>query len=84
MLRVAGTLSKSTEVMKEVNTIIKAPELQKTMVEMSKGKEQTGQTYLLLQGVRPHVRETRALGVFPVGGCRHIEWDQRCAAWAIS
>lgn len=38
MLRVAGTLSKSTEVMKQVNTIIKAPELQKTMMEMSKGK----------------------------------------------
>ncbi|KXZ56318.1 hypothetical protein GPECTOR_1g280 [Gonium pectorale] len=37
MLRVAGTLSKSTEVMKEVNVIIKAPELQKTMMDMSKG-----------------------------------------------
>jgi hypothetical protein len=37
MLRVAGTLSKSTEVMKAVNTMIKAPELQRTMMEMSKG-----------------------------------------------
>lgn len=42
MLRVAGTLSKSTEVMKEVNTIIKAPELQKTMVEMSKEMMKAG------------------------------------------
>ncbi len=43
MLRVAGTLSKSTEVMKQVNTIIKAPELQKTMMEMSKGGCSKGQ-----------------------------------------
>lgn len=50
MLRVAGTLSKSTEVMKEVNTIIKAPELQKTMVEMSKGKEQTCRTEHMFVG----------------------------------
>jgi hypothetical protein len=41
MLRVAGTLSKSTEVMKMVNTIIRAPELQKTVMEMSKGARAT-------------------------------------------
>ncbi|KAG2450517.1 hypothetical protein HYH02_005018 [Chlamydomonas schloesseri] len=42
MLRVAGTLSKSTEVMKQINTIIKAPELQKTMMEMSKEMMKAG------------------------------------------
>ncbi|GLC32973.1 hypothetical protein PLESTM_000010000 [Pleodorina starrii] len=42
MMRVAGTLSKSTEVMKAVNTIIKAPELQKTMMEMSKEMMKAG------------------------------------------
>ncbi|EFJ43867.1 hypothetical protein VOLCADRAFT_102242 [Volvox carteri f. nagariensis] len=42
MLRVAGTLSKSTEVMKAVNTVIKAPELQKTMMEMSKEMMKVG------------------------------------------
>ncbi|KAG2493317.1 hypothetical protein HYH03_008452 [Edaphochlamys debaryana] len=42
MLRVAGTLSRSTEVMKEINTIIKAPELQKTMMEMSKEMMKAG------------------------------------------
>jgi hypothetical protein len=37
MLRVSGTLSKSTDVMKLVNDTIKLPEMQKTMFEMSKG-----------------------------------------------
>ncbi|GFR47283.1 hypothetical protein Agub_g8970 [Astrephomene gubernaculifera] len=42
MLRVAGTLSKSTEVMRQVNSIIKAPELQRTMMEMSKEMMKVG------------------------------------------
>ncbi len=37
MLKVAQTLGKSTEVMKLVNQLMKMPEMQKTMVEMSKG-----------------------------------------------
>ena len=37
MIRVAGTLGKSTEVMKGVNKLMKIPELQKSMMEMSKG-----------------------------------------------
>lgn len=37
MIRVAGTLDKSTEVMKGVNKLMKIPELQKSMMEMSKG-----------------------------------------------
>jgi hypothetical protein len=37
MLRVSGTLQKSTDVMKLVNDTIKLPEMQKTMFEMSKG-----------------------------------------------
>jgi charged multivesicular body protein 3 len=39
MLRVSGTLQKSTDVMKLVNDTIKLPEMQKTMFEMSKGAE---------------------------------------------
>jgi hypothetical protein len=37
MLRVAGHLQKSTEVMKLVNDTMKLPEMQKAMMEMSKG-----------------------------------------------
>lgn len=37
MLRVSGTLQKSTDVMKLVNDTIKLPEMQRTMFEMSKG-----------------------------------------------
>jgi hypothetical protein len=37
MLRVSGTLQKSTDVMKLVNDTLKLPEMQKTMFEMSKG-----------------------------------------------
>lgn len=37
MLRVSGTLQKSTDVMKLVNDTLKLPEMQKTMMEMSKG-----------------------------------------------
>ena len=37
MLRVAGHLQKSTEVMKLVNDTMKLPEIQKSMMEMSKG-----------------------------------------------
>jgi charged multivesicular body protein 3 len=35
-LRVAGSLSKSADVMKAMSQLIKVPELQKTMQEMSK------------------------------------------------
>lgn len=37
MVRVAGSLQKSNDVMKLVNESMKLPELQKTMMEMSKG-----------------------------------------------
>ena len=37
MIRVAGTLGKSSEVMKLVNDMVKLPELRSTMMEMSKG-----------------------------------------------
>ena len=38
MFRVAGTLGKSTEVMKCVSKLMKIPEIQKSMMEMSKGE----------------------------------------------
>jgi hypothetical protein len=38
MIKVSGALQKSTIVMKDVNDLIKLPELQKTMMEMSKGE----------------------------------------------
>lgn len=44
MLKVSKTLSKSTEVMQLVNNLIKLPELQRSMVDMSKGEEQTVHT----------------------------------------
>ncbi len=37
MAKVAGSLSKSTEVMKIVNNLMKVPELARVMQEMSKG-----------------------------------------------
>jgi charged multivesicular body protein 3 len=37
MVKVAGHLQKSTEVMKMVNDTLKMPEIQRTMMEMSKG-----------------------------------------------
>jgi hypothetical protein len=37
MIKVAGTLGKSGEVMKIVNDMIKLPALRTTMMEMSKG-----------------------------------------------
>jgi hypothetical protein len=37
MIKVAGTLGKSTEVMKEVSSLMKVPEIQQQMMEMSKG-----------------------------------------------
>lgn len=36
MVRMAGVMQRSTAVMKEVNMAIRAPELQRTMMEMSK------------------------------------------------
>jgi len=35
-LRIAGAMEKSTEVMKSMQALIKLPEIQKTMMEMSK------------------------------------------------
>ena len=35
-LRIAGSLSKSTDVMKSMQQLVKMPEVQKTMMEMSK------------------------------------------------
>lgn len=42
MLRVSGTLQKSSDVMKLVNDTIKLPEMQKTMFEMSKEMAKAG------------------------------------------
>eukprot|EP00878_Enallax_costatus_P002622 GHUV01002806.1.p1 GENE.GHUV01002806.1~~GHUV01002806.1.p1 ORF type:complete len:219 (+),score=48.88 GHUV01002806.1:310-966(+) len=42
MLRVSGTLQKSTDVMKLVNDTLKLPEMQKTMMEMSKEMARAG------------------------------------------
>eukprot|EP00882_Tetradesmus_deserticola_P016923 GHRQ01018103.1.p1 GENE.GHRQ01018103.1~~GHRQ01018103.1.p1 ORF type:complete len:159 (+),score=84.93 GHRQ01018103.1:253-729(+) len=42
MLRVSGTLQKSSDVMKLVNDSIKLPEMQKTMFEMSKEMARAG------------------------------------------
>ena len=36
MLRVSGSLSKSTEVMQSMQALVKIPELQATMMELSK------------------------------------------------
>jgi hypothetical protein len=38
MTRVAGSLAKSGEVLKLVNNLMKVPQLQRTMMEMSKGE----------------------------------------------
>jgi hypothetical protein len=38
MTRVAGALTKSGEVMKLVNNLMKVPQLQRTMVDMAKGE----------------------------------------------
>ena len=35
-LRIAGSLSKSSEVMKSMQQLVKLPEIQQTMMEMSK------------------------------------------------
>ena len=35
-LRIAGSLSKSTDVMKSMQQLVKMPEIQQTMMEMSK------------------------------------------------
>eukprot|EP00955_Chlamydomonas_euryale_P103955 365534-Chlamydomonas_euryale.AAC.15 len=37
MIKVAGTIGKSNEVMKEVSALMRVPELQQSMMEMSKG-----------------------------------------------
>ena len=37
MIKVAGAMSKSTEVMKSVTSLMKIPDMQKSMMEMSKG-----------------------------------------------
>lgn len=42
MLKVAGCMQRSSEVMKAVNVAMKAPELQKTMMEMSKEMSKAG------------------------------------------
>lgn len=42
MIRVAGTLQKSNDVMKIVNDAIKLPEMQKTMMEMSREMSRAG------------------------------------------
>jgi hypothetical protein len=38
MIKVAGAMSKSTAVMKELSNLMKVPEIQKNVVEMSKGE----------------------------------------------
>lgn len=37
MVRVAGAMKKSTEVMSSMNSMIKLPEMQRSMMEMSRG-----------------------------------------------
>ena len=37
MIKVAGAMSKSTEVMKSITSLMKIPDMQKSMMEMSKG-----------------------------------------------
>merc|ERR1712012_1226842 len=41
-LRIAGCLSKSTDVMKSMQQLVKMPEIQKTMMEMSKEMMKAG------------------------------------------
>jgi charged multivesicular body protein 3 len=38
LVKVAGTISQSTEVMKEVSSLLKVPQIQRDMMEMSKGE----------------------------------------------
>lgn len=42
MTRVAGALTKSGEVMKLVNSLMRVPQLSRTMAEMSRGKGRQG------------------------------------------
>jgi hypothetical protein len=51
MTRVAGALTKSGEVMKLVNNLMKVPQLQRTMVEMARGGERAS-NQLAAQGMR--------------------------------
>ena len=44
-LRIAGCLSKSTDVMKSMQQLVKMPEIQKTMMEMSKEMMKVNITY---------------------------------------
>ncbi len=48
VLRVAGAMQKSTEVMKAMNSLVKIPEIQATMRELSK-EMMTVRTWTLLQ-----------------------------------
>lgn len=45
VLRVAGSLQKSTEVMKAMQNLIKVPEIQATMRELSKEMTKVGCNY---------------------------------------
>lgn len=51
MVRVAGSLQKSNDVMKLVNDSLKLPDMQKTMMEMSKGNEHS---WMLREHVHQH------------------------------
>lgn len=42
MVKVAGAIGKSTQVMSEMMTMMKIPDLQKTMMEMSRGGRRLG------------------------------------------
>jgi len=73
MVKVAGHLQKSTQVMKMVNDTLKMPEIQRTMMEMSKGG--------LGCGGLQHVRNCGCR----FGSCGHVKavgvgWAVLCGA----
>lgn len=62
MAKVAGSLSKSTEVMKIVNSLMKVPELARVMQDMSKGQPRAITKHSATQqgsatGPRPSTRD---------------------------
>ncbi|VFV46478.1 charged multivesicular body protein 3 [Lynx pardinus] len=65
VLRVAGSLQKSTEVMKAMQSLVKIPEIQATMRELSKEmmKVTWGQLCILFQTVSSHFQQSRVLGL---------------------
>ena len=54
-LRLAGSLQKSSEVMKSMQQLVKLPELQKTMMELSKEMTKVRHTYVLIATVNKYL-----------------------------